>query len=137
MPGIYETLLARIALTENNADDLNVVHQYQDESRLAVVAREGQQDPEESLPPFTDLVPQVSPLDINTPEKQLDFAARILPYNPPQVLTEQGRVPQILSIAGLAGGNYTKPVDVDVPAAAVIADNSITADVNDRVNVRQ
>jgi hypothetical protein len=137
MPGIYGTMLVRIALNENNTEDLDIIHQYQNESKLVTTAREVQRDPEQSLPTLTDLVPRVSLLDINTPGKQLDLAARILPYNPPQVLTEQRRVPQILSIAGLAGGNYTKPINVNLTDAAIIANNSIATDIHDPVNARE
>lgn len=135
MPGSYATMLIRLLLIQNTTENLDAVHKYQNESSLTLVDRPVADQEFGPTPSLESLALNGSLLGIQTPEQQLEFAARLLPFNPPQVLTEQRRVSQILAIAGLQQGNYTQ-ADVNIPEAAQTANASITADVEDPEHIR-
>ncbi|KIW51861.1 hypothetical protein PV05_10543 [Exophiala xenobiotica] len=80
------------------------------------------------IPPTTG-PQQLSSWHTRRPSQQLQFAARIIPYTQPQIYSERYRVASILSSAGLYDGHYQPPANLNLTLAAVIANASITADV--------
>ncbi|ETN39026.1 uncharacterized protein HMPREF1541_07068 [Cyphellophora europaea CBS 101466] len=137
LPGTHATMLIRLLLVQNTTDNLETVHGYQNESSLTAIAKD---DTDAEIwgptPPLPALAVNDSLLGINTPQKQLEFAAQLVQYNPPLVRTDQRRVFQILDIAGLSQGNFTRVEGVNLTEAAVIANASITADVQDPEHIR-
>ncbi|KAI8271634.1 hypothetical protein K4K56_003159 [Colletotrichum sp. SAR 10_98] len=70
-------------------------------------------------------------------ESVLQFAASLLPYNPPQTVSDRERVNTILAQAGIGNGTYTANPDVDILNAASIARYSIEADLADPAHIVQ
>lgn len=131
-------MLIRLLLIQNTTENLDAVHSYQNESRLTTIDRDVSEDVEYGpTPSLQSLALNDTLLGIQSPEQQLEFAARVLPYNPPQVLAEQRRISQILAIAGLSGGNFTSNEAVNLTEAAVIANASIAADVQNAASIRE
>ena len=75
-------------------------------------------------------------LGIQTPTQQLEFAARIIPFSQPEIYSERYRVASILAQAGLYNGQYNAPAGVNLTQAAVIANASITSDVEAPAHLR-
>lgn len=124
-------MLIRLLLIQNTTENLSAVHKYQNDTSLTQVDRAPAEDAEYGITPSLEsLALNGSLLGIHTPEQQLEFAARIVPYNPPQVLTEQRRVSQILGIAGLRQDHFSAVETVNLTEAATIANASIAADVH-------
>lgn len=129
-------MLIRILLLHNTTEDLNAVHGYQNASSLANVTRAASiQNNTSPAPRLESLALNGSLLGISTPAHQLEFAARIIPYTQPEVYSERFRVASILTNAGLYDGQYNSTA-VNLTEAAVIANASITADVQSPAHIR-
>lgn len=140
LPGSYGTMLIRLLLLANTTADLNAVNTYQNATRLTPINRTAPypvQPYTTPAPPLTSLALNGSLLGIQTPAQQLEFAARLIPYNQPEVYSERYRVAVNLALAGLYRGHYTQPAGVNLTQAAVIANASITADVQNQTHIRQ
>jgi hypothetical protein len=87
-------------------------------------------------PSLQSLALNNSLLGIQGPSLQLQFAARIIPFTQPQIYSERYRVASILSSAGLYDGHYQPPANLNLTLAAVIANASITADVENPSHIR-
>ncbi|KAI8296015.1 hypothetical protein K4K59_004309 [Colletotrichum sp. SAR11_240] len=70
-------------------------------------------------------------------ESVLQFAASLLPYNPPQTVLDRERVNTILAQAGIGNGTYTANPDVNILNAASIARYSIEVDLADPAHIIQ
>lgn len=133
LPGSYGTMLIRILLLQNTTEDLNAVHTYQNASRLSQVDRNSSN----SAPSLQSLALNGSLLGIEGPAQQLEFAARLVNYSQPEIYSDRQRVSRILSSAGLIDGNYTAPRGINLTEAAVIANASITEDVEGPAHLRE
>lgn len=135
LPSTYGTMLLRILVLQNTTSDLNQIHQYQNATKLTAIPRNASQS---SAPALKSLAPNnASFLGISSLPEQLDFAARLLPYNqPPVAPTERFRVASILSQAGLYDGNYSPLPDINFTRAGAIANSSITTAINLPVAMR-
>ena len=137
LPGSYATMLIRLLLLHNTTEDLNAVHAYQNASKLTPLNRTTPlQVNVYPAPPLQSLALNGSLLGIHTPAQQLEFAARIIAYNQPEIYSTRYRVASILAQAGLYDGHYHAVTDVNLTEAAVIANASITADVQAAAHIR-
>lgn len=97
LPTNYGTMLIRILVLQNTTDDLDAVHRFQDGSRVTTVNRSAATNARNPAPALNDLRLNRSLLGIGSPEQQLEFAARLVPYNLPYIFSERYRVASILS----------------------------------------
>lgn len=138
IPTTYATMLIRLLLAHNTTEDLEAVHRYQNASSLVAVSRHqtiGEHSHAPSL--ISTAFANNTLLGIDTPARQLEFAARIAPYNQPQNYSDRYRVASILTRAGLYNGHYHAASGINLTQAAVIANESITADVEAPAHIRQ
>ena len=137
LPGSYATMLIRLLLLHNTTEDLNAVHTYQNASQLTAINRTAPvQTDTNPAPPLLSLALNGSLLGIHTPAQQLEFAAHIIPYSQPEIYSQRYRVSSILAQAGLYNGHYYAPTNINLTQVAVIANASITADVQAPAHVR-
>lgn len=64
-------------------------------------------------------------------ERILELTARLAPYNQPEVFSDRYYVASTLGQAGLAGGVYRQPPGVNLAAAAIAANATVLAEVED------
>ena len=130
-------MLIRLLLLHNTTEDLNAIHTYQNASKLTPINRLAPvQNDTDPAPSLQSLALNNSLLGIHTPAQQLEFAARIIPHSQAQNYSERYRVATNLAQAGIYGGRYYVPADVNLTQAAVIANASITADVQAPAHIR-
>lgn len=91
----------------------------------------------EYAPPLTSLAPNGTFLGIDTLDKQLDLAAKLVPYNQPSNFTERDRVSSVLALAGVYDGAYHVPQGLNLTLAGVIANSSITQATVEPSNLRR
>lgn len=127
-PVAYSILLIRDLLRNNNTD-VGAARSLLEQCKIQPISRSSAA--QQAIPPlnssiFTGLnVTADHPLDI------LNIMARIAPWNPPFDAYEPGRgifpatVIERLERAGLRGGQYNPPEDVNVTAAQIFALKSI------------
>lgn len=72
-------------------------------------------------PPLRSLAPNGTFLGVSGPERQLSFAARLIPYVQPVIYSQRFRVASILGAAGLYNGSFSAPSGVNLTEAAGIA----------------
>lgn len=136
LPGSYGTMLIRLEVIQNTTAELNVLHGYQNASHLQAINRTAQTPYTQLAPPLKSLSLNGSFLGIRSPAQQLEFAARLVQYNQPYVYSDRGRVASILTLAGLYNDKYHPHHNANLTEAAVIANHSITADVNNPNHTR-
>lgn len=131
MPTYYGTMLIRYLLFTNTTEDLDAVHSYQDASSLISVPRR-----EHSVAPsLASLAPNRTFLGIDSPEKLLTLAAKLVHYNPPNDLSERERVTTSLKAAGISNGQYIKP-PANLTLASELANITIANAVADPTHIR-
>ena len=143
LPTTYGTMLIRLLVLANTTEDLTALHTYQNASHLTEINRTTtasttitKQVPVQA-PYLRDLALNGTLLGIHTPAQQFEFAARLLPYNQPEIYSERYRVATILAQAGVYNGHYHPQAGVNLTEAAVIANASITADVEAPEHIRE
>ena len=135
-PTTYGTSLIRFLLKYNTTDNLNAVHQYQNATKIVPVPRVIQQ-------PNTLQVPVYSSSLLNSnltgapPEQLLQLLSRIAAYNQPEILSERYRIADILGQAGVIGGNYVRPAEVNITQAYAIANTTIQRYITDNSTINQ
>ena len=129
-PTTYGTLLIRLLLKYNTTENLNIVHQIQNETKLVPVPRVIQQPYTLAAPPFTGSLINDS-LNGAPPEQLLQVLSRIAVYNQPARLSERFRIANILGQAGLVSGTYIRPAGVNVTQAYAIANATIQKYITD------
>ena len=135
LPTTYGTMLIRLFVKQNTTEDLNILHSYQNASSLTEIPRTITRAASPSGN-VTSLGPNGSLLGISTLEKLLQFAASFTPYNQPENYTDRARVAGILGAAGIYDGHYHPLSSINLTQAAVIANASITADINNPSHIR-
>ncbi|KAM0801129.1 hypothetical protein BDR22DRAFT_972437 [Usnea florida] len=129
-PTTYGTLLIRLLLKYNTTENLNIVHQIQNQTKLVPVPRVIQQPNTLAAPPFTGSLINDS-LTGTPPEQLLQLLSRIAAYNQPARLSERYRIANILGQAGLASGTYIRPAGVNITQAYAIANATIQKYITD------
>ena len=130
----YAGMLVRLAVRQDTTEEINTLNRYQNASILKPIERETTRVHGPGLQ-STALGGEL--LGIESPAQQLEFAARLLPYNQPDVYTERYRVASILSQAGLYNGHCHPLPNVNLAQAAAIANASISADIERPHAIRQ
>ena len=129
-PTTYGTLLIRLLLKYNTTENLNIVHQIQNSTKLVPVPRVIQQPYTLAAPPFTGSLINDSPVG-TPPEQLLQLLSRIAVYNQPARLSERYRIATILGQAGLVSGTYIRPAGVNITQAYAIANATIQKYITD------
>ncbi|KAF4887074.1 hypothetical protein CGCFRS4_v010756 [Colletotrichum fructicola] len=125
----YASVAIRIGINSNTTEELDRLHSLQDASTVGTTDLSA----ETTVPSFAKLITP----NITNPQSVLQFAASLLPYNPPQTVSDRERVNTILAQAGIGNGTYTANPDVDILNAASIARYSIEADLADPAHIVQ
>jgi hypothetical protein len=135
LPTTHGTMLIRLFVKQNTTADLDILHGYQDASSLVEIPRSITRaaSPTGNI---TSLGPNGSLLGISTLEKLLQFAASFTQYNQPENYTDRVRVAGILGAAGVYNGAYHPLSSINLTQAAVIANASITANINNPSHIR-
>ena len=136
VPTTHGTMLIRFLVRQNTTADIDIIHGYQNASRLTEIPRAASIAPSPSGN-LSSLAPNGSLLNIFTPEKLFNFAAKFVPYNQPEIFSERQRVAGILGQAGIYDGVYTPQTGINLTVAAQIANASITADISNPAHIRQ
>ena len=136
-PTTYGTSLIRLLLKQNTTANLDVVHRIQNETSLVTIPRQFSQQGSllPAAPAFTSALINGS-LTGSSVQQRLQLLARVAAYNQPETLADRYRVANILGLAGIVGTNYTKPADVNLTQAWIIASNTINAFVADPANIQ-
>ena len=116
----YGSIGVRIGIKSNSTEEQNIVNGYQNASSISVLPL--------SAP---DAVPALSEFDLtgaSDTQGQLDLAAKLAPYNPPQTISDRDRVNRILAQAGISEGIFTLQQNTNLSSAATSAANSIYSD---------
>ena len=129
-PTTYGTLLIRLLLKYNTTENLNIVHQIQNQTKLVPVPRAIQQPYTLAAPRFTGSLINDS-LTGTPPEQLLQLLSRIAVYNQPARLSERYRIANILGQAGLVSGTYIRPAGVNITQAYAIANATIQKYITD------
>ena len=129
-PTTYGTLLIRLLLKYNTTENLNIVHQIQNQTKLVPVPRVIQQPYTLAAPAFTGSLINDS-LTGTPPEQLLQLLSRIAVYNQPARLSERYRIATILGEAGLVSGTYIRPAGVNITQAYAIANATIQKYITD------
>ncbi|EME49349.1 hypothetical protein DOTSEDRAFT_119116 [Dothistroma septosporum NZE10] len=139
VPTTYATMLIRILIKQNTTEELDEVRGYQNASSLVGVARSfvSGSNPSEYAPPLTSLAPNGTFLGVDSLDKQLKLAAKLVPYNQPANYTERDRVSSALALAGIYNGAYNSPQGLSLTLAGVIANSSITQATVEAENLRR
>lgn len=74
------------------------------------------------------------PASIAGIDQQFSVAARLLPYNPPQTISDRNRVNGFLTQAGISNGTYVPQASVDLDEASAVANRSAMASYVDPTN---
>jgi hypothetical protein len=135
LPTTHGTMLIRLFVKQNTTADLDTLHGYQNASSLVEIPRSMTRaaSPTGNI---TSLGPSGSLLGISTLEKLLQFAASFTPYNQPENYTDRARVAGILGAAGIYDGTYHPSSSINLTQAAIIANASITTDINTPSHIR-
>lgn len=129
-PTTYGSLLVRILLRHNTTEDLAVVNKYQDEISITTTPRTIQQPNMVQAPPLTSaLLSTDTSKSMN--ERILELTAKLAPFNQPEVFSDRYHVASTLGQAGLAGGVYRQPPGVNLAAAAIAANATVLAEIQD------
>lgn len=67
-------------------------------------------------------------------DQQFSVAARLLPYNPPQSISDRDRVNGFLAQAGISNGTYVPQTGVDLDEASAVANRSARTSYLDPAN---
>jgi hypothetical protein len=135
LPTTHGTMLIRLFVKQNTTADLDILHGYQNASSLAEIPR-SITHAASPAGDITSLGPNGSLLGISTLELLLQFAASFTPYNQPESHTDRVRVAGILGAAGVYDGAYHPSSSVNLTQAAVVANASITTDINNPSHIR-
>lgn len=136
IPGTYGTLLQRLFLKSNTTEDLEAIHKYQNASHLTPIPRKANFK-NGHAPPLNSTAFNGTFLGIQTPARQLEFAARLAQYNQPQIYSQRYRVASILARAGIYDGHFHASSGINLTEAAVIANASIVANVEAPKHIRE
>ncbi|KAI9664767.1 MAG: hypothetical protein M1821_006215 [Bathelium mastoideum] len=120
LPTTYGSFLQRLLVLRNDSQDLDALHNYQNATHLIEIPRVTQQYGYFAAPRLETLSPgpNGSFQGISTPQQLLEFAAKLIPYSPAEVVYDQYRVDTILAQAGIANGSYTPPSGIDLSEVA-------------------
>lgn len=122
----YGIMLGRILVRQNTTEDIATIRKYQDQIILRIIPRNVSQ-------PFAAQAPRLSRALIDTSNATnrvtgyLNLLAKIGQFNQPDVLSDRYRVASKLGLAGIADGLYTPPRSVNLTAATIAANASISA----------
>lgn len=122
----YSILLGRILVHQNTMSDIETIRSYQDQTFLRTVPRTMSQL-------FAAQALRLSRALIDTSNAPnrvtgyLDLLAKIGQFNQPDVYADRYRVASKLGLAGIADGVYTPPPGINLTAATVAANASISA----------
>ncbi|EUC27356.1 hypothetical protein COCCADRAFT_111926 [Bipolaris zeicola 26-R-13] len=122
----YGILLGRILVHQNTMSDIETIRSYQDQTFLRTVSRTMSQL-------FAAQALRLSRALIDTSNAPnrvtgyLDLLAKIGQFNQPDVYADRYRVASKLGLAGIADGVYTPPPGINLTAATVAANASISA----------
>lgn len=133
LPTTYGTMLVRFILLQNSIAELDLVHRIQDASSLTNITRASSRV---LSPNLTSLAPNGTLSGIDSPAKLLNLSSRLIPFNQPENYTDRYRVATMLTQAGLYNNRYQLRPGVNLTLASVIANESITADINHPSNIR-
>jgi hypothetical protein len=122
----YGIMLGRILVRQNTTEDIATIRSYQDQTFLKTIPRIRSQ-------PFAEQAPRLSRGLIDTSDAPdrvtgyLNLLAKIGRFNQPDVYADRYRVASKLGLAGIADGIYTPPPGINLTAATVAANKSISA----------
>jgi hypothetical protein len=122
----YGIMLGRILVRQNTTEDIATIRNYEDQTLLKIIPRILSQ-------PFTAQAPRLSRDLINTSNATnrvtgyLDLLAKIGQFNQPDVSSDRYRVASKLGLAGIADGIYSPPSGINLTAATIAANASISA----------
>ncbi|KAI1603935.1 hypothetical protein PtrCC142_003897 [Pyrenophora tritici-repentis] len=122
----YGIMLGRILVRQNTTEDIATIRNYQDQIFLKKIPRTQSQ-------PFAAQAPRLSRELINTSNATdrvtgyLDLLAKIGQFNQPDVISDRYRVASKLGLAGIADGIYSPPSGINLTAATIAANASISA----------
>lgn len=133
LPTTYGTMLIRFLLLANTTTELIRIQTYQNASSLTNVTRQSGT----KSPTLLSLAPNGTYSGIDTPEKLLNLSAKLVSFNQPENYTDRYRTATYLTLAGLYNGKYHPQDGVNLTYASLIANNSITADINNASHIRQ
>ncbi|KAB2099642.1 hypothetical protein AG0111_0g12224 [Alternaria gaisen] len=122
----YGIMLGRILVRQNTTEDIATIHNYEDQTFLKTVPRTLSQPSIAQAPRLTrDLIDTSNATDRVT--GYLELLAKIGQFNQPEVLADRYRVASKLGLAGIADGVYIPPQTVNLTAATIAANASISA----------
>ncbi|CAN9201072.1 unnamed protein product [Alternaria alternata] len=122
----YGIMLGRILVRQNSTEDIATIRNYEDQTFLKTVPRTLSQPSVAQAPRLTrDLIDTSNATDRVT--GYLELLAKIGQFNQPEVLADRYRVASKLGLAGIADGVYTPPRTVNLTAATIAANASISA----------
>ncbi|KAI4945214.1 hypothetical protein J4E91_008193 [Alternaria rosae] len=119
-------MLGRILLRQNTTEDIATIRSYQDQTFLKTIPRNISQ-------PFTSQAPRLTRDLIDTSNATdrvtgyLELLAKIGQFNQPEVISDRYRVATKLGLAGIVDGIYSPPCTVNLTAATISANASISA----------
>jgi hypothetical protein len=122
----YGIMLGRILVRQNTTEDIATIRNYQDQTILRTVPRNLSQ-------PFVVQAPRLSRNLIDTSNLTdrvtgyLELLAKIGQFNQPDVLSDRYRVASKLGLAGIADGVYSPPPGINLTAADIAANASMSA----------
>ncbi|KAI4659432.1 uncharacterized protein J4E78_005860 [Alternaria triticimaculans] len=122
----YGIMLGRILVRQNTTEDIATIRSYQDQTFLKTTLRNISQ-------PFTAQAPRLSRDLIDTSNATdrvtgyLELLAKIGQFNQPDVISDRYQVASKLGLAGIADGIYSPPRTVNLTAAIIAANASISA----------
>jgi hypothetical protein len=121
----YGIMLGRILVRQNTTEDIAAIRNYQDQTFLRTISRNPSQ-------PSAAQAPRLSRALIDTSNATdrvtgyLNLLAKIGQFNQPDVFSDRYRVASTLGLAGLANGIYTPPRSINLTAATIAANASIS-----------
>jgi hypothetical protein len=127
----YAFLVIRIEALSNTTEELSILQGYQNATELQLKDLTAAS----AVPSLSDVTPQGGLQSISEVQRQLEFAARVLPYNPGEVISDRERVSEILAKAGISNGTYTPQRSVNLTCASAMANSSISSDSTNPTNL--
>jgi hypothetical protein len=121
----YGIMLGRILVRQNTTEDISTIRNYEDQTFLKTIPRNLSQS-------FAIQAPRLSRSLIDTSNATdrvtgyLNLLAKIGQFNQPDVLSDRYRVASKLGLAGIADGVYSPPCAVNLSAATIAANASIS-----------
>jgi hypothetical protein len=122
----YGIMLGRILVRQNTTEDIATIGNYEDQTFLRTIPRNLSQ-------PFATQAPRLSRSLIDTSNATdrvtgyLELLAKIGQFNQPDIISDRYRVASKLGLAGIADGIYSPPCAINLTAATIAANASISA----------